>query len=65
MSHLLRPNMLQLPRRVHKVVGIRLGQDLPAVGLLHKVLIALVVGKLDGILLSCKVDVCALHDVSR
>lgn len=62
-SPLLRPNVLQLVGRVEEVVRVGLGRDLAALGLLHEVLIALLVGEVDGILLGLEVELGALHHV--
>lgn len=62
-AHLLRPNLLQLLRTVHKLVCICLGNHLPLIWLLHEKLITLLVGKSNGILLGLEVEVCALHEI--
>ena len=59
----LRPYVLQRLRTVQKVVRIRLGNDPPLVRLLHKVLVALLVRKVDGGLLALEVEMRALHEV--
>ena len=56
---LLRSDLLQLLRAVYKLIGIRLGNDPPLVGLLHEELISLLVGKADGVLLGFEVEVGA------
>lgn len=48
-----------------KQVGIGLGGGLPLVGLLDKVLVALLVSKLDGILLGLELYPVAVHEVGR
>lgn len=48
---LLGTDVLQLLGAVHEVVGVRLGDDLALVGLLDKVFVALLVGKVDSIVL--------------
>lgn len=57
--------MLELPRRVQEVVRVRLGRDLTALWLLDEVLVALLLGKVDGVLLGVEVQVRALHVVAR
>ena len=64
-SPLLRPDLLQLLRAVNELIRISLGYDLPHIGLLHKVLVALLVGKVDGVVFAVEVQVCALHEVGR
>lgn len=56
--------MLQLRWRVQEVVGIRLGGDVAAVGLLNKVLVALLLGETDGVLLGLEEHGGALHHVA-
>lgn len=60
---LLRPHLLQLLRTVDELVGIRLWDDSPRIRLLHKILISLLVGEIDGVFLGLEVKVCALHEV--
>jgi hypothetical protein len=48
---LLGTDVLQSLWAVQEVVGISLGDDFALVGLLDKVLVALLVGKVDGIVL--------------
>lgn len=48
-----------------KQVGIGLGSGLPLVRLLDKVLVALLVSKLDGILLGLELYPVAVHEVGR
>lgn len=55
--------MLELAGAVEKVVGVGLGGELASVGLLDKVLVALLVGKVDGVLLGLEAEVGALHKV--
>ena len=62
---LLGPDVLELPRRIQKVVGVGLGGEGAHVGLLHKVLVALLLGEGDGVLLGLEVHVRALHRVAR
>lgn len=64
-ASLFRADVLQLLGRVQKVVGIRLGSELARVGLLNKVLVALLLSKVNGILLGLKVHVRSLHEVAR
>lgn len=60
---LLGTDVLQLLWAVHEVVGVSLGNDSALVGLLDKVFVTLLVGKVDGILLGLEVEVGALHVV--
>jgi len=62
---LLRPNMLQLLVTPQKVVRVRLREDLPAIRLLDKVFISLLLRKPDGVLLALEVEMCALHEIGR
>lgn len=62
---LLCSDVLELPRRIEEIVGVRLGSELARVGLLDKVLVALLLSKVDGILLALEVDVRSLHVVAR
>lgn len=63
--HSLRPNMLELPRRVQEVVRISLRRELPLIGLLQEVLVPLLLGKEDGVLLGLEAQVRTLHVVAR
>lgn len=62
---LLGTDVLQSLWAVQEVVGVSLGDDFALVGLLDKVLVALLVGKVDSIVLGLKVEVGALHVVGR
>lgn len=62
---LLGTDVLQLLGAVNEVVGVGLGDDSALVGLLDKVLVSLLVGKVDGIFLGLEVEVGALHVVGR
>lgn len=62
---LLGTDVLKLLWAVHEVVGVSLGDDSALVGLLDKVLVALLVGEVDGILLGLEVEVGALHVIGR
>lgn len=64
-SHLFRPDVLKLPGRVQEVVGISLRCKLARVGLLNKVLVTLLLSKVNSILLAREVDVGALHKITR
>lgn len=55
--------MLEFSRRVQEVVGIRLGDKLSLVRLLHEVLVPLLLREADGILLGLEVQVRSLHVV--
>lgn len=48
---LLGTDVLQLLWAVHEVVGVSLGDDSALVGLLNKVFVTLLVGKVDGVVL--------------
>ena len=48
-----------------KQVGIGLGGGLPLVGLLDKVLVALLFSKVDSVLLGLEIDAVAVHEVGR
>lgn len=58
-------NVLQFLWLVHEVVRISLGHESALVRFLDKILIALLLSKVDGILLGLEVEVCALHAISR
>lgn len=62
---LLGTDVLQLLWAVHEVVGVCLGDDFALVGFLDEVLVALLVGKVDGVVLGLEVQVGALHVVGR
>lgn len=64
-TFLLRADLLELASRVEEVVGIGLGSEASRVGLLDEVLVALLLGKRNGILLGLEVHVGALHVVTR
>ena len=55
---------LELSRFVSEEVGVRLGHKLPLVRLLHEIL-ALLVGKVDGVLLGLELYPVAVHEVGR
>lgn len=57
--------MLELLGRPEEVVGVSLGGDLARVRLLDVVLIALLLGKMNGGFLALEVDMSALHDIAR
>lgn len=61
----LGPDNLQLLGAIQKVVGVRLGRKVALVRLLHKVLVPLLLGKLNGLLLGAEGQVRALHKVAR
>lgn len=50
-TSLFRADVLQLLGRVHEVVGVSLGSELARVGFLNKVLVTLLLSKVNGILL--------------
>jgi hypothetical protein len=62
---LLGPYDLELSRNVSEEVGIRLGHELPLVRLLHKVLVTLFVGEVDGVLFGLELYPVAVHEVGR
>mgnify|MGYP007107143429 CR=1 FL=1 len=62
---LLGTDVLQLLWAVHEVVGVSLGDDSALVGLLNKVFVTLLVGKVDGVVLGFEVEVGAMHVVGR
>jgi hypothetical protein len=64
LASLLRCYDLQLAWNVCEEVGVRLGFKFALVGLLNKVLVSLLVGKVDGILLALELDPLAVHEVS-
>lgn len=64
MGRLFGVDDLERLRLVEVVVGIRLGLELPLLGLLHKVFVALLLGKPDGVLLALEVQMSALHVIS-
>lgn len=57
--------MLQLLRAIHEVVGIYLGQDPPLIWLLDKILVALLLRKVHGILSRLEIQMRALHAIRR
>lgn len=57
--------MLELAGAVEEVVGVSLGGELPGVRLLHEELVALLLSKVNGILLGLEAEMCALHVVTR
>lgn len=57
--------MLELLGFVKEVVRVGLGHEAALVRLLDKILIALLLGKSDGILLGLELDVGALHTIGR
>lgn len=57
--------MLQLLRGPQEVVRISLGRDLSRIRLLDEVLVALLLGKSNGILLGLEVNVRPLHEIAR
>jgi hypothetical protein len=56
---------LELLGAVSEQVGIGLGDGLPLVGLLDKVLVALLISELDSVLLGFKLYPVAVHEVGR
>lgn len=62
---LLCEHYLQLAWNVGEEVGIGLWLELALVGFLHKVLVALLVGEVDGVLLGVELDAVAVHEVGR
>lgn len=58
-------DVLELLRLMQEVVGISLGHEPALVRLLHKVFVALLLGKVDGILLRLELDVGTLHAIGR
>ena len=62
---LLGTDVLQLLWAVHEVVGVSLGDDSALVGLLNKVFVTLLVGKVDGVLLGLELDPLSIHKVGR
>jgi hypothetical protein len=61
---LFRPDLLQLSGNVCEVVGVGLGDELADIGLLDEVLVALLVSKVDGILLGLELQTLAVHEVT-
>jgi hypothetical protein len=62
---LLRLNMLELLRLMHKVVGICLWRKPPFIWLLDKIFISLFLGESNRVLFCLEVKVCPLHVVGR
>lgn len=62
---LLRPDLLQFLRAVHKLIRIRLRNDPPLVRLLHKELVSLLLRKRNRRIFRVKVQMCALHEIRR
>lgn len=65
MVFLFRSDDLELLGAVCEVVGVCLGHKLPLVRLLHKVFVALLVRKVDGVLLRLELYPVAIHEVCR
>jgi hypothetical protein len=64
-NSLLCPDLLQLSGNVREVVGVCLGNELANIRLLDEVLVALLVSKIDSILLGLELNAVAVHEVSR
>ena len=62
---LLGPYLLQLLRTVQELVGVCLGHNLPFIGLRHEVLVALFLGKVDGVLFAFEVEMRSLEVICR
>jgi len=62
---LLGPDQLHLSWYVSEVVGIRLRHELPLIGLLDEVLIALLVRKINGVLLGLELYPVTVHEIGR
>lgn len=62
-AHSFGLDVLELLRLVKEVVGISLGHEPALIRLLHKVFIALLLGKGNGILLGLELEVGALHGI--
>lgn len=62
---LLRADVLEFAGAEEEVVGVSLGGELAGVGLLHEELVALLLSKVNSILLSLEAEMCALHVVAR
>ena len=56
-------NVSKLFRRIQEVIGVCFGVEGAVIGLLDVILIALLVGKLDGVLFGTEIEMCALHSV--
>lgn len=56
-------DVLELLRLVKEVVGISLGHETALIRLLHKVFVALLLGKGNGVLLGFELEVGALHGI--
>lgn len=56
-------DVLEFLRLVKEVVGIGLGHKPALIGLLHKVFVALLLGKGNGILLGLELEVGSLHTI--
>lgn len=57
--------MLELAGAKKEVVGVSLGGEFAGVGLLHEELVALLLSKVNGILLGLEAEMCALHVITR
>lgn len=57
--------MLELARRVREVVRVGLRNEPAVIRLLHEVFIALLLGKLDGIIPGLELQVGTLHAICR
>lgn len=62
---LLCPHLFQRLRAVLKLRGVCLWDDPPLIGLLNKVLVALLIGKADRVLSRLEIEMRALHGVRR
>ena len=63
LRNLLRPNLLKPLRMMHKLRSIRLRNKPPLIRLLHKILIPLLIGKIDRVVLGFEIQVRALHEI--
>lgn len=50
---------------MHKIIGVRLGDDPSLIRLLHEILIPLLLGEQDGILLGLEIEMGALEEIGR
>ncbi len=50
---------------MHKIIGVRLGDDPSLIRLLHEILIPLLLGEQDGILLRLEIEMGALEEIGR
>lgn len=64
-KHSFRRYLLELLWAMHKVVRIGFGNKPSLIWFLHKVFVSLLLGKVNGVVSRCKIQVCSLQIVGR